>query len=96
MGRRLRFEWDKANQEHIAQHGVTTDEVEEVFSRPVFEIPSNRNEPRNRCVGPTAQGRMLAIAYTMRAGNVPVVTAYPASRKLRRQYAETIVKEGNE
>lgn len=88
MGKKLRFEWDKANEGHIAIHGVTTDEVEEVFARPVHEVPADRDEPRNLCVGPTKKDRFLAIAYTMREGRVRVVTAFPANRKQRRQYAE--------
>jgi uncharacterized DUF497 family protein len=90
MGRKLRFEWDKANRSHIAVHAVTVQEVEEVFSRPVHETPANRSEARNLCVGPTAKGRFLAVAYTMRGGNVRVVTAFPASRKQRKQYAQAI------
>jgi uncharacterized DUF497 family protein len=88
VGKALQFEWDDANKGHIAMHAVTPQEVEEVFSRPVYEIPGNHDERRNLCVGTSSRGRMLAIAYTMRKGRIRVVTAYPAHRKQRRQYAE--------
>jgi uncharacterized DUF497 family protein len=69
MGRKLRFEWDKGNLEHIAIHGVTAREVEQVFRRPTWEFTTDRDgEPRHRATGKTDAGRYLTVVYTMRAG----------------------------
>jgi uncharacterized protein len=90
MGRKLRFEWDRANIGHVARHAVTPGECEQVFTRPTWEQHSDRDgEPRNFAVGRTDKGRYLCVYYTMRSGSIRVVTAYPANRKWRKIYGES-------
>lgn len=45
--------------------------------------------PEQRCgiIGPTVQGRVLQIAFVFRRGRVRVISARPAHRKERTQYA---------
>lgn len=82
------FLWDNGNIEHIALHGVTPEEAEQVIENEPFEVGKvERNgELRIVQVGETDAGRLLLVAVTYRAERVRVVTAYPASRKFRKFY----------
>lgn len=84
----MEFDWDGANEEHLAEHGVTVDEAEELFyNSPVSLGCSTRNnEKRHVAVGVTDAGRCLTLVYVVRAGAVRVVTAFDASERHLRMY----------
>ena len=88
------FDWDEANIAHIAEHGVSPFEAEEVVIRNPLDLDYSvrDSEPRFRQVGETVAGRILAVITTERNNLTRVVTAYPASRSLCStwiQYKET-------
>lgn len=85
MADALLFDWDQNNTKHIARHGLTPAEAEEVIGgRPiVLEAQFRNGERRVLCAGPTRNGRAIAVVYTVRAGRVRVVTAFPAKRDMR-------------
>ena len=85
--------WDTGNVAHIARHGVTRDEVEQVCrSNPNVE---QGYLGRLRFVGTTTAGRMIAVVLAPKGkGIYCVVTARPASRKERKQYTQ--VKGGEQ
>ena len=77
----VEFEWDDANEEHIAAHGIQPDDVEEAISDPRrIRKPARRvrGEARWGIVGSTEAGRVLSIIYTRRAGRLRVVSAWDA------------------
>jgi uncharacterized DUF497 family protein len=84
-----RLVWDDWNREHVAKHGVSPDEAEEVVAGdPIF-----RAGYKGRLVvtGPTVAGRMLTVVV----GPVPhepsafyVFSARPASRRERGEYRQ--------
>ncbi len=79
--------WDGWNIEHIARHNVTREEVEEVCLGRCIVREGYRQ--RIMLVGPTELGRMLAVVLEPRAnGRFYPMTAYTASRRMRRTYAE--------
>lgn len=83
------FEWDEANEEHIAQHGVTREEAEETFYDPArlrVDVYSTAIERRRDLLGRTEQGRLLFVVYTRRAGAIRVVTALDATQSQGRRY----------
>jgi uncharacterized protein len=84
----LMFDWDEANIAHIAEHGVTPGEAEEVVTGgPLdLEYTIRNGEARLRQAGETSTGRILAVVTVIRNGRIRVVTAYPASRSLRATY----------
>lgn len=87
MGRKLTFEWDDHNTNHLARHGVSREEFEDAFARPMVEqINRVKDEYRVAAYAMTSAGRYLFVAYTMRNNNVRPVTAYTLPRKLRRIY----------
>ena len=84
MRERPEFEWDQANTDHLARHGVAPSEAEEVLANEplVLESGERKGELRIVCLGRSDAGRPLVV-YTNRRGRIRVVTAYPARRKKR-------------
>ena len=87
------FEWDAGNRSKNAiKHDVFTEEVEEVFrvglAMPLGEqVSPPTNEQRLGIVGTTSQGRILQVVFTLREGRVRPISARPAHKKEREQYA---------
>lgn len=83
------FEWDDANLNHIAEHRVEPEEVEEAFydrdrvPAPAYSTPAER---RRAIVGSSHSGRILYVVYTLRRGLIRVVTAREAEERFRRRY----------
>lgn len=83
------FDWDEHNTDHIADHGLDPDEVEEAFHDPRRIARSTYNtvsERRSAIVGATAAGRLLFVVFTSRHGLIRVVTARDATTMERRRY----------
>jgi uncharacterized DUF497 family protein len=88
------FEWDNGNlNKSTAKHGVGLTEVESVFELKMA-VPLGRqitpavDEERLCIVGPSTDGRMLSIVFTLRDGRVRPISGRPASRKERGLYEE--------
>jgi uncharacterized DUF497 family protein len=66
------IEGPAGNVQHIAQHGITTQEVEDALSNPV---DTDRSESSGRPIvfGYTAAGRFLAVVYEP----IDQITVYP-------------------
>jgi uncharacterized DUF497 family protein len=80
-----RLFWEEWNEEHIALHAVTRDEVEEACHGDF--IVGEAYGGRIMLVGPTQAGRMLSVILAPRGRGVYYpVTARPASRKERELY----------
>ena len=81
-------QWDDANRNHIARHGVTVEEAEEIISDdPVeLDVQYEADELRTSWLGETLRGRMLVVAFTDRDGLIRPVTAYEPGVHLKRFY----------
>ena len=67
----VEFEWDDDNVDHLARHGITPDEVEELFEATVIQRRGGTDAPdRVRVLGRTGAGRYLAIIYQKKPGGV--------------------------
>jgi uncharacterized DUF497 family protein len=85
------FDWDAFNTAHIARHGLQPLDVEEALANEpatIRSIVEGTGEERWFTVGRNEAGRLLAVAWTMRGSRVRVVTAYPAGKRLQRDYAK--------
>lgn len=84
----LECDWDGANTGHIARHGVTPGEVEQVFANDPILVGAQDypEEERSLCFGRTNAGRFLTVIYTGRKGRIRVVTAYRMTRAQQRMY----------
>jgi uncharacterized DUF497 family protein len=84
------FDWDTANVAHIARHGVEPAQVEQALSNDPVNLSyvvAGSGEQRWASVGPTDDGRLLVVVWTVRGDRVRVVTAYPATKRVRAAYA---------
>jgi uncharacterized DUF497 family protein len=86
------FDWDDSNIEHIARHGVTPGEVEDVA---FDDDPWIRRGQRKRryMLGYTIGGRYLFTVYVLKSqGIARVITAMDMDAKTRRIYKKRIKK----
>jgi uncharacterized DUF497 family protein len=79
------FDWDDANRGHIARHGVTEAEAEQVVVGASLPVVTDERggEDRHTELGETTEGRLLLVVWTWRRRRIRVVTAFPAKRKWR-------------
>jgi uncharacterized DUF497 family protein len=67
----LDFEWDDENVDHLARHGITPDEVEEIFQGQVLRRRGGTEaRDRYRVLGRTVSGRYLAVVYQLKPNGV--------------------------
>ena len=78
------FDWDIANRSHIAQHGITSDDVEQLLVNNPLELDPEyvNGEWRFSAVGLTRPGRWLVVITTLRSGKIRVVTSFDAPKSL--------------
>lgn len=85
------FDWDDANIRHIAEHGVTPEEAEEVILGNTLEMDFERSitgENRWSYIGETSDGWVLQVVITMRRERVRVVTAFEPTKRDKLSYLE--------
>jgi uncharacterized DUF497 family protein len=58
------FLWDEGTENHLAQHGVTPEEFEEVVCNP-DSVGESRTTGRPIAFGYTSSGKYLACVYEM-------------------------------
>jgi uncharacterized DUF497 family protein len=80
--------WDRdddpnGNVKHIAKHGLTKDEVEDVFQNPTG-TDTSRSSGRPVIFGDTCTGRHLIVVYEeVDADTVYPITAYEVPKRKR-------------
>ena len=88
----------KGNREKNKQkHRVETREIEEVFQIRLaiplgVQVAPKVEEERLGIIGPTKEGKMLQVVFTIREGRVRPISARPAHKKEKIQYEENIRK----
>lgn len=61
------FDWDDGNWPKCASHGVSREEIEQIFDGvPVVMPDPHPNEPRMRAIGKTKAGRYLFLVFMLR------------------------------
>jgi uncharacterized protein len=61
------FDWDAGNWPKCGKHGVSREEIEEVFlGTPAVMPDPNPNESRMRAIGKTNAGRYAFLVFTLR------------------------------
>ena len=82
------FDWDGANRNHIAKHGISPEEAEQVIFNEPFDLmlKQQKGEERTVQVGETDTGRILVVVTTWRQDRIRVVTAFPAKKRIRKFY----------
>ncbi|MCH7635964.1 MAG: BrnT family toxin [Proteobacteria bacterium] len=63
------FDWDTGNRAKCQKHGVSVDEIEGLFARPIMILPDTAHsttEERLRAIGRTRAGRYVFLVFTVR------------------------------
>jgi uncharacterized protein len=84
------FEWDEGkNQRNVEKHGIAFEDVLSVFAdREALPLEDQRRdygEPRYVVLCPL-KDRLVHVRYTMRGGNIRLISARRASRREKRDY----------
>jgi uncharacterized DUF497 family protein len=82
------FDWNDANVEHIARHGIVPQEAEDAVRIEPLEADVQQHEGESRvlCFGRTKSGRLLSVLYTVRQGRIRVLTAYQITKRQQQSY----------
>jgi uncharacterized protein len=90
----LLFDWDDENSTHIATHGVSCAEAEQVINNEPFdvELQTVRDEERFVQLGETNAGRIMVVVSTWRESLIRVITAFNAPKAMKDLY---LIKKGN-
>ena len=92
------FEWDEGNStKSSSKHGVETHEFESVFRSGLalplgIQVAPPADEQRLGLIGPALNGKLLQVAFSLRAGRVRAISSRPAHKKERIQYEENLRK----
>jgi uncharacterized DUF497 family protein len=63
------FEWDNGNRAKCHKHGVSPEEIETLFLRPIMILPDeahSRTESRLKAIGKTEAGRYVFLVFVIR------------------------------
>ncbi len=85
----MEFDWDDANVEHIAQHGIEPEEAEDALLDPDgkdVDAYNRRGEKRFAYLGATQGGRLLFVVFTERKAKLRVLSARDADVGEKRRY----------
>lgn len=77
------FEWDDANEGHLARHGITAEEAEEiVLNGPVWMRNKKGMRGDWKAVGYTHGGSALTIIVSVNGdtGMLRIITGWPATQ----------------
>lgn len=91
------FDWDEGNWPKCGKHGLTKTDIEAVFARRTgTTLDPSTDEIRFRAVGPTPEGRVAFIVFTIREHEGrkvvrPVSARYMHAREIKR-YEQTKAK----
>lgn len=94
------FDWDSGNAPKLwERHQVTPGECEQVFfTEPLLIAPDlmhSQTERRWAAWGRTAEGRALAVVFTLRGELIRPLSARDMNRKERRLYAQVEAEAGS-
>lgn len=93
MPREISFEWDLWNiQKNELKHGVSAMEAQSAFFDPGYrlfaDLKHSTSEKRFILYGNSLENRISMVGFTLRANQVRIITARPASKRERRIYGE--------
>ena len=78
------FDWDRGNRDKCQEHGMSIEDIEAVFARPVVILPDKENpsgESRLKAIGTTPGGRHAFIIFTWRAEHAGSALLRPISAR---------------
>ena len=90
----FKFQWDQANINHLADHGITPSEAEQVFSRFFVERVTDLvdGEECYQALGQTDKGRYLLIAFTERGEYIRPITGWDMKLEEYAEYVQRLIE----
>jgi hypothetical protein len=91
---KFEFEWDSGNStKSLKKHGVSTEDVESVFEMKLAatigrQFSPEVDEERLCLVGPSVEGKMISVVFTLRDGRVRPISSRLANTKEKKLYEE--------
>jgi uncharacterized DUF497 family protein len=84
----VEFDWDRHNERHLALHGISRHDAEDVFSgnHILLEFQGEEEEPRWIAVGATRAGLVLTIVFTIRGDAIRPITGWAAHKETAELY----------
>ena len=82
------FDWDERNERHLANHGISRSDAEDVLSgnHILLEYQTYGDEQRWVAVGATRAGRILSIVFAVRGEAVRPITGWASDKKTADMY----------
>jgi uncharacterized DUF497 family protein len=79
----LEFDWDEQNERHLANHGISRFDAEDVLlgSHILLEYQTEGHEQRWVAVGATRAGRILNIVFAVRGEGMRPITGWAADKE---------------
>lgn len=90
------FDWDDGNRDKCQQHGISAEDVESLFARPVMILPDEGHslaETRFKAIGQTATGRHVFVVFTLRDHKGKVYIRPISARYMHRKEVRHYEKE---
>lgn len=84
------FDWDEHNERHLAKHGITRSEAEDVLSgnHILLEYQTEGDERRWVAVGSTRTGRIIQIVFAVRGEAMRPITGWEADKATSDLYVQ--------
>ena len=85
------FDWDEGNRAKCEQHGMSLDEVEQVFAGLLLRVDDpahSQVEARWQAIGRTREGRLAFVAFTLRRRDGSTLLRPISARYMHRQEIE--------
>lgn len=81
------FDWDDGNRAKCRKHGVSTEIIEEMFTRALAILPDvvhSQTERRFRAIGRSESGRFVFVVFTIRRGKLirPISARYMHAKEV--------------
>lgn len=82
------FNWDEQNEGHLAKHGISRFDAEDVLSgnHLLLEYQVEGYEHRWVAVGATRAGRILSIVFAVRGESMRPITGWAADKEMADLY----------
>ncbi len=76
------FDWDEHNEQHLAKHGISRSDAEDVLSgnHILLEYQTEGDEQRWVAVGATRVGRIINIVFAVRGEAMRPITGWDADK----------------
>jgi uncharacterized protein len=90
------FDWDSGNRDKCQKHGVSLQEIEGLFERPVMILPDQAHsttEQRSLAIGKTEAGRYVFLIFTIRERDGKSYVRPISARYMHKKEIETYEKE---